>query len=182
LSNPSTQRVFYALFACLSCIPDGFAGSVPCVFFVRSLHPGRFYRDIPACCLGSRRESRRIPGAGVVSAGPSRLTFQDRSVTMLPFAADVPQASFLFNFQPSIENPAPPRASRGPCRGLLTSVPDPLFFEFRVSNFYFPVAAEVLQAPSLFNLQLSLFNFHFSTFNFQLSTVNLRGIFLFSLF
>ncbi len=49
-------------------------------------------------------------------------------------------------------------------------------FEFRVSNFYFPVAAEVLQAPPLFNLQLSIEDPD------PVGTVNPRRVFLFSLF
>src|SRR5258708_22609863 len=103
LPNPSTQRAICALFACL-CVPNGFAGSVLCVFFVRSLHPGRFYRDIPACCLGSRRESRRIPGAGGVSTGPSPTAFRDRSVGLLLFSNFEFRIS-IFQFPPRFFKP-----------------------------------------------------------------------------
>jgi hypothetical protein len=77
---------------------------------MRFLHPGLL--------LGSRRESRRIPGAGVVSTGASRMTFRDRSVGLLLFSNfefrisifQLPPRFFMrlhfstFNLQPSTFN------------------------------------------------------------------------------
>jgi hypothetical protein len=77
---------------------------------MRFLHPGLL--------LGSRRESRRIPGAGVVSTGASRMIFRDRSVGLLLFSNfefrisifQLPPRFFMrlhfstFNLQPSTFN------------------------------------------------------------------------------